>query len=435
MGNQQSQTKDKTAQLWSSWSPFEREALKNNFESLNTTLPAYFSKDLHACIVSYLQTKDITLYLEVAKQIIKSKDNRAIFKVFQHAVENNQVSLETFVSWTSVSAVPLWFESGSSYTWSSLDSENSKPLVNYLLNNANDKDRQKNDAMAWLNEDDKASKTEEESWEQKTITSPSKITQTEFIHWIENTPAFTGLFQLVMEYLMIGKGEQDLHKRRLDHTVSPQLQQHNNETIELFGKDKFSSLMNPFDYFMLTLYLPSNALSWSDYERNQRNVSHDVQHDLLFSSRRDGMSWQNFVSRMVGQGATITVIKTKDGSLFGGYADDAWEYARTDWYGNSSNFLFRLSTNYGAWIGTSGNDHYQYLCWGKKSLPNGFGMGGQFDYSGLWIDADFIHGHSRAGPLCTTYSSPQLSKTETFIVDEVEGKNTRPLLFSLANKK
>ena len=48
-------------------------------------------------------------------------------------------------------------------------------------------------------------------------------------------------------------------------------------------------------------------------------------------------------------------------------------------------------------------------------------MGGQFDYAGLWLDSDFLHGHSKAGPVCTTYRSPQLSLEENFTVDEIEG--------------
>lgn len=420
MGNQQSQSKDKTAQLWSSWSSSEQQVLKKSFESLPTDLPVYLSKDLHACLVSYLKDKDIHTYLEFAKQAIQSKDTDAMFQLFQHAVDTKQVSLQTFVLWITSSSVPLWFISGSNYPWSS--SNSAAPLVYYLLNNANDQDRQKTDDMAWLNEDEAKETESNNNWDEKTKVSPSKISQSEFNHWIQRTSALTGLFQLVVTRMLMGKDDDsDLHKKRLSNTASPQIQQHSNETIQLFGKDKFSSLLNPFDYFLLTLYLPRNALSWSDYERDQRKVSHGVQHDLLFSSRRDGMSWQNFVSRMVGQGATLTVVKSKDGSLFGAYADDAWE-SRTDWYGNSSNFLFRLSGgNYGAWVGTTANDHYQYLCWGKKSLPNGLGLGGQFEYAGLWIDSDFIHGHSRAGPLCTTYASPQVSTSENFIVDEVEG--------------
>lgn len=53
-------------------------------------------------------------------------------------------------------------------------------------------------------------------------------------------------------------------------------------------------------------------------------------------------------------------------------------------------------------------------------------MGGQFDYCGIWLAADFSHGHSKAGPLCTTYMSPRLSKREEFTIDHVEGIGTVP---------
>ena len=48
-------------------------------------------------------------------------------------------------------------------------------------------------------------------------------------------------------------------------------------------------------------------------------------------------------------------------------------------------------------------------------------MGGQFDFCGLWIISDIINGHSKATPLSSTYSSPQLSKDPEFKVDEIEG--------------
>lgn len=63
----------------------------------------------------------------------------------------------------------------------------------------------------------------------------------------------------------------------------------------------------------------------------------------------------------------------------------------------------------------------------------GIGMGGQFDYAGLWIDSDFLHGHSKAGPLCTTYQSPRLSPTETFEIEEVEGERV-PLILTISAK-
>lgn len=435
MGNQQSNSKDKESQLWSHWSPTKKEQLKSQFETLKygnkAELPDYFSRDLYSCIATKLQSQDISHYLEIANGTLKSKDTSIIFSIFQYAVEKDQISLEAFVSCVINSAIPIWFESGSSYQWC-YKNENSNLLVKYILNHAQNNERQKNDTMAWLYDDDKGKdnkpeqQTNSNSWETKATESPSKISLTEFTHWIDNTPAFISLFQLVMEYILLGQPTgkvENLHKRRIDHLSSPKVQQHNDKELKrLFGKNKFSSLINSFDYFLLTQYLPLDALSWSDYEKDRRKFTQDdLQHELIFSSRRDGNSWQVFANKMISKGATLVIIKTKDGSTFGGYADDAWEYAKTDWYGNSRNFLFKLSGEYGAWRGANSNNHYQYLCWGKKSLPNGFGMGGQFDYAGLWIDSDFIHGHSRAGPLNTTYSSPRLSESDTFIIDEVEG--------------
>lgn len=48
------------------------------------------------------------------------------------------------------------------------------------------------------------------------------------------------------------------------------------------------------------------------------------------------------------------------------------------------------------------------------------GMGGQFNYFGLYIDASFDKGHCNAQPLSTTYNSPMLSKTTEFLVDTIE---------------
>ena len=48
------------------------------------------------------------------------------------------------------------------------------------------------------------------------------------------------------------------------------------------------------------------------------------------------------------------------------------------------------------------------------------GMGGQLEYCGLWLSAEFDSGHSKGRPHCTTYGSPSLSSSEEFSVDTVE---------------
>lgn len=61
-------------------------------------------------------------------------------------------------------------------------------------------------------------------------------------------------------------------------------------------------------------------------------------------------------------------------------------------------------------------------------------MGGQHHYFGLWVDADFGKGHSKAKPTCTTYNSPQLSAQEEFRFDKMEvwavGESEESLLVS-----
>ena len=47
-------------------------------------------------------------------------------------------------------------------------------------------------------------------------------------------------------------------------------------------------------------------------------------------------------------------------------------------------------------------------------------MGGQLDYFGLWLSQDYGTGHSKAKSHCTTYNSPQLSKSESFKVQTLE---------------
>lgn len=47
-------------------------------------------------------------------------------------------------------------------------------------------------------------------------------------------------------------------------------------------------------------------------------------------------------------------------------------------------------------------------------------MGGQFDYFGLWLPESLEGGHSKAEPLSTTYSSPQLSHSQVFKIKHIE---------------
>ncbi|ORY02243.1 TLD-domain-containing protein [Basidiobolus meristosporus CBS 931.73] len=120
-------------------------------------------------------------------------------------------------------------------------------------------------------------------------------------------------------------------------------------------------------------------------------------------------------------GSLLIIIKEKGAgnNIFGGFVYEPLE-VKPRFYGCSDNFLFTINPNLRVYSTSRYNENFQYFNVGTKTLPNGFGMGGQYEYFGLWINSDFETGHSRAGPFCSTYNSPQLSHSEYFDIDEVE---------------
>ena len=350
-------------------------------------------------------------FLEAAQNTVNHKnDPAALYATYTFAYEQYQCSLETFVLWLVESAVPFWFEGSgivksTDKIWTQETNNgdtSSQRLMQYLLyreqkRKYQQKKREQEEMALWMDDADTAKekdKAEANAWYDQTTQSSHAIDEETFKTWIISTPIVLVLFQLVAKVVFFGNvslttgepnAEEDKdtqHQDRIAGILSPAIDK---PSGKLFGKDEFSKLLTPYDFFMLTRSLPSNAISWSSYEQTQRKVQHDLEHKLIFSSRRDGTSWQVFVNRIVNQGATLLVIKTKDGSVFGGYTDEEWKPV-TDWYGNSSNFLFRIRYPSGtkvniaqedqlvmdAWNSDLGsNSHYQYLCWGKQSLPNG----------------------------------------------------------------
>ena len=67
---------------------------------------------------------------------------------------------------------------------------------------------------------------------------------------------------------------------------------------------------------------------------------------------------------------------------------------------------------------TTYNTNYQYRNVKAKTMPNGLGMGGQLEYFGLWLDAEY--GKGKCAPSCSSFAAPQLSKQETFTYHHVE---------------
>lgn len=140
---------------------------------------------------------------------------------------------------------------------------------------------------------------------------------------------------------------------------------------------------------------------------------------LLFSSRQHGESFHMMTQNITHQGPSLVIVRDSYGHVFGGFASQSWSF-NAQFTGDSSCMLFSLSPVLELYRATGYNDNYMYLNQGQETLPNGLGMGGQFDYFGLWLDYEYGKGHSKAGPTCTTYGSHQLSAREQFEMDAVE---------------
>jgi hypothetical protein len=63
--------------------------------------------------------------------------------------------------------------------------------------------------------------------------------------------------------------------------------------------------------------------------------------ELLYRASRDGWRATDFHSKCDNKGATVTVIKSTGGYVFGGYADVAWA-STGQWQPSSNAFLFAL---------------------------------------------------------------------------------------------
>lgn len=139
---------------------------------------------------------------------------------------------------------------------------------------------------------------------------------------------------------------------------------------------------------------------------------------FLFSSQMHGESFSTLLGRIVEQGPTVLIIEDTNGHIFGGFAPEEWKIG-PNFVGDDSAFLFTLKPKMRCFPATQYNDHYQYLNLYMKTMPNGLGMGGQFDYWGLWLDEEY--GNGRCSETCTTYNNYfQLSANKEFKIRNVE---------------
>nr|XP_004663505.2 MTOR-associated protein MEAK7 isoform X2 [Jaculus jaculus]XP_044998074.1 MTOR-associated protein MEAK7 isoform X2 [Jaculus jaculus] len=155
------------------------------------------------------------------------------------------------------------------------------------------------------------------------------------------------------------------------------------------------------------------------YLNSHLAAEHRQRWRLLFSTQLHGQSFSQLCGRITYQGPCLVLLEDSDGQVFGGFSSCSWE-VKPQFQGDNTCFLFSIAPRMAVYTHTGYNNHYMYLNHGQQTMPNGLGMGGQHNYFGLWVDADFGKGHSKAKPTCTTYNSPQLSAQEDFRFDKME---------------
>jgi hypothetical protein len=85
---------------------------------------------------------------------------------------------------------------------------------------------------------------------------------------------------------------------------------------------------------------PSNILSLSDMKiiSNWIEPNKFLKYSLLYRATRDGDESSTFHNLCDNKGATLTIIKTNSGFIFGGYSDIDWES-----YRNKSEWIYKFS--------------------------------------------------------------------------------------------
>ncbi|KAH8321193.1 MTOR-associated protein MEAK7 [Drosophila kikkawai] len=165
-------------------------------------------------------------------------------------------------------------------------------------------------------------------------------------------------------------------------------------------------------------YRPIIELPHVLYINAQLPREHRHKWRFLFSSKINGESFSTMLGKVLDKGPTLFFIEDEDQYIFGGYASESWAL-KPQFGGDDNSLLYTLSPAMRCFTASGYNDHYQYLNLNQQTMPNGLGMGGQFDFWGLWIDCMFGDGQSVES--CTTYRDyVQLSKRKQFKIRNME---------------
>jgi len=195
------------------------------------------------------------------------------------------------------------------------------------------------------------------------------------------------------------ENETDLLSENKENEENVELELQAQPLFEIPVLNQDSKILNDDLLKVLTLWLP---------ERYQFSSTWF----LSYGTAQHGISLNTFFRRMENcEGASLCIIKTTGGEIFGGFAAEQW-VKRDDYYGNGETFLFSLSPNPARYNWTEKNSFFQYSS--SDCIAFGGGVSGRF---GLWIDREFETGNST---FCHTFDNSPLAKEEFFQIIHVE---------------
>ncbi|XP_022080226.1 TLD domain-containing protein 1-like [Acanthaster planci] len=251
----------------------------------------------------------------------------------------------------------------------------------------------------------------------------AKVSREDFARWLQHTPLVQQIIADVFHLCFSAASRSPAATASTDTDTS--VLHHLPSLPRCLGANwrKLHTQLDIPSLLILTRHLPHHLRDqWRFlYSTAVHGLPHPLrdQWRFLYSTAVHGASFATLLAHVTRRGPTVLLVRDTEGHLFGGFASDSWEIGPS-FVGSSRCFLFSLAPKVGIYEASGQNDHYMYLNIDQQTLPNGLGMGGQFDYFGLWLDQEFGQGHSRARPKCLTYGSPQLSGKEDFTIDLVE---------------
>jgi len=128
--------------------------------------------------------------------------------------------------------------------------------------------------------------------------------------------------------------------------------------LQLLKEAEFFELPEVLKEYLRFSSLEGIALSFVEVSwLNNALPSHIKLGGLLFDTSKDGSHASTFHGRCDGEGATVTIVETTLGVMFGGYTDQSWS-SSTSWARDTDAFVFRLRPSLKKYTISSSNANY-----------------------------------------------------------------------------